>query len=218
MEKEIAILFDCDGVLVDSEPALAQVAADVLQKNNIPAKPEDFAPYIGTGEDVYLGKVVEKYGFVHTEEIKDQVYQSYIEHASEFVETFPGCLSFLEQLKKSDIKMAVASSADLVKVNANLSALGFKEFDAVITGTDIHRKKPYPDIYLLAAEKINVKPENCIVIEDATSGVKSGKAAGMTVIGFTSACSREELLAAGADYVADSYQEIGQIVFESKIV
>ena len=213
MKKELAILFDCDGVLVDSEPALAKIAAGVLQEQGIPAKPEDFEPYIGTGEDTYLGKVIEKYGFEFKEEHKHLVYEAYIEKAAQTVETFPDCLSFLKKLKDENIKMVVASSADAVKVNANLEALGFKDFDAIDSGSDIKRKKPFPDIYLLAAEKIDAKPENCIVIEDATAGVESGKAAGMKVIGFTSACSVEQLLEAGADYAVGTYQEIDNIVF-----
>lgn len=213
MKKDVSILFDCDGVLVDSEPALAQVAAGVLQKNGIPAKPQDFEPFIGTGEDSYLGKVIEKYGFEFTKKHKQEVYEAYIEQAPHLVETFPHCHAFLERLKENQIKMVVASSADAIKVNANLEALGFTDFDAIVSGSDIERKKPHPDIYLMAAEKIHARPENCIVIEDATAGVKSGKAAGMTVIGFTSSCSKAKLLAAGADYVVDSYQEIEQIVF-----
>ena len=213
MKKELAILFDCDGVLVDSEPALAKIAAGVLQEQGIPAKPEDFEPYIGTGEDTYLGKVIEKYGFEFTEEHKRQVYDAYIRKAAHTVETFPDCLSFLNKLKEENIKMVVASSADAVKVHANLEALGFTAFDAIVSGSDIKRKKPFPDIYLLAAEKISANPENCIVIEDATAGVESGKTAGMKVIGLTSSCSAEQLLVAGADYAVGTYQEIEKIVF-----
>lgn len=209
----IGILFDCDGVLVDSEPALAKVAAEVMQKEEgIPAKPEDFFPYIGTGEDTYLGMVMEKYGLTYRPEIKPYVYDLYIEKAAENVKGFPGALDLLKKYKRNGIKMAVASSADYVKVEANLKALGFEDFDAIISGSDVERKKPWPDIYLLAAKNIGLKPQNCVVIEDATAGIKSGNAAGMTTIGFTSACSKAELLDAGADYVVDNYSEMEEVL------
>lgn len=214
MKKELAILFDCDGVLVDSEPALAQVAAHILNKHDIPAKPEDFAPFIGTGEDTYIGKVMEKYGFAYFPEIKGEIYQAYREEAGQYLTTFDGCKEFLNELKDHDIKIAVASSADLVKVKVNLDALNFDGFDAIISGSDIKRKKPWPDIYLLAAEKAGAKPENCVVVEDATAGIESGKRAGMITIGFTSACSSSLLKDAGADFCADSYAEIRKIFFE----
>ncbi|MGB4609559.1 MAG: HAD-IA family hydrolase [Saccharofermentanales bacterium] len=214
MKKKYAILFDCDGVLVDSEPALAQVAAEVFREADIPANPEDFTPYIGTGEDTYLGEVVRKYGYIYNPEIKHEVYARYIAEAEKYVKTFPGTIDLLKTLKSKDIKTAVASSADLIKVEANIKALGFNDFDSIITGSEIERKKPFPDIYLLAAEKVGVEPANCIVIEDATAGIESGKAAGMITIGFTSACSEKELEQAGADFIVDDYFTMQDLIFK----
>lgn len=212
MKKEIGILFDCDGVLVDSEPALAEITALVLQDKGIPAKPEDFAPYIGTGEDTYIGEVMKKYGADYYPEIKEDIYGRYVQEASNYVKSFPACLDLLESLVETEIPIAVASSADMVKVKANIKALGFDQFDAIISGSDIERKKPFPDIYLLAAEKINCKPEACIVVEDAVAGIESGNRAGMVTIGFSSALPKEKLLAAGADYAADTFEEIREII------
>lgn len=211
-----AILFDCDGVLVDSEPALAKVAADVMNGKGIPAKPEDFVPYIGTGEDTYLGKVVEKYGGEYNDEIKELVYQNYIDKGVNYIQKFDGCEKMLNDLADADIPMAVASSADDIKVRANLSILDFDEqkFTAIIAGNDVGRKKPWPDIYLLAAERIEQKPEDCIVIEDAVAGIESGKRAGMITIGFTSNCTQQQLEEAGADYVVDTFFEMETILMQ----
>ena len=205
-----AVLFDCDGVLVDSEPALAEIAALALQDYGAPAKPDDFKPYIGTGEDTYLGRVAEQYGLTYSDAIKLHVYEKYGEQAERLVQPFPGVRDLLRQLQLSGLRLAVASSADWIKVETNLRALDMPEgtFDAIITGSDIQRKKPFPDIYLLAAERTRSEPARCIVVEDAVSGVAAGKSAGMTVIGFTSAHTAEELLAAGADIIVD---EIGEI-------
>jgi cytidine deaminase len=209
-----AVLFDCDGVLVDSEPALAQIAALALQDFGAPAKPEDFKPYIGTGEDTYLGRVADQYGLAYTDAIKHHVYEKYAEQADRYVQPFPGVRELLMQLQSAGLRLAVASSADWIKVQTNLRALGMPEgtFDAIVTGSDIQRKKPFPDIYLLAAERTQSEPSRCIVVEDAVSGVAAGKAAGMTVIGFTSAHTAEELLAAGADRIVDQIGEIGALL------
>ena len=212
MTEKIAVLFDCDGVLVDSEPALAQIAAEVLRARGLAARPEDFAPFIGTGEDTYIGEVVKMHGGKYVPEIKDEVYAAYIREAGDYVKSFPGCLDLLAELKSAGVKTAVASSADLIKVKANLKALGFSGFDAVISGSDIERKKPFPDIYLLAAERLGFDPSACLVVEDATAGIEAGNRAGMTTIAFTSACSASEMEAAGADYVAGSFSEIREII------
>ena len=206
----MGILFDCDGVLVDSEPALAQIAALALRDFGADASPEDFKPYIGMGEDMYLGQVSAKYGVVFNAAIKDHVYEKYKELASQFVRPFEGTRDLLLLLKASGFKIAVASSADMIKVSTNLDLLDMPDgfFDAVITGSDIERKKPFPDIYLLAASRCGLEPGRCYVVEDAVSGIQAGKSAGMTCIGFTSAHTKEELVNAGANIIIDDIRDI----------
>jgi len=206
----VGILFDCDGVLVDSEPALAEIAAIALHDFGAAAIPEDFKPYIGMGEDMYIGEVTAKYGVVFDETIKHHVYEKYVELAANFVHPFPGMRDLLIRLKSAGCRIAVASSADQIKVTTNLGLLNLPAefFDAVITGSDIERKKPFPDIYLLASRKCQVTPDRCFVVEDAVSGIQSGKAAGMTCIGFTSSHTAEELRTAGADIIVDDIRDI----------
>lgn len=209
-----AVLFDCDGVLVDSEPALARIAALSLADFGAPAVPEDFRPYIGTGEDTYLGKVAAKYGVTFNDVIKNHVYAKYVDLAPTYVTAFTGVKELLTELKAAAFGLAVASSADKVKVRANLSVLDLPAdfFDAVVTGSDILRKKPFPDIYLLAAERCGVAPAACYVVEDAVSGVQAAKAAGIICIGFTSTHTAAELRQAGADYVITDIRDVGKIV------
>ena len=204
------ILFDCDGVLVDSEPALAEIAAIALRDFGAAAIPDDFKPYIGMGEDMYLGEVTAKYGVVFDETIKHHVYEKYVELAASFVHPFPGMRDLLIRLKSAGCRIAVASSADQIKVTTNLQLLDLPAafFDAVITGSDIERKKPFPDIYLFAASRCGVSPDRCFVVEDAVSGIQAGKAAGMTCIGFTSSHTAEELRAAGADIIVDDIRDV----------
>lgn len=206
----IGILFDCDGVLVDSEPPLSQIAALALRDFGAAADPADFKPYIGMGEDKYLGEVCAKYNVEFNEKIKHHVYEKYNELAYQYVQPFPGTRELLLSLKAAGCRIAVASSADQIKVMTNLAILDLPEdtFDAVITGSEIERKKPFPDIYLLAAARCGTAPGSCFVVEDAVSGIQAGKAAGMTCIGFTSAHTSDELKRAGADIIIDSISEI----------
>lgn len=210
----MGVLFDCDGVLVDSEPALAEIAALALQDYGAAATPADFKPYIGTGENRYLGEVATKYGVTMTDAIKEHVYQKYQELAKVYVHPFPGIQDLLLKLKSAGYRIAVVSSADQVKLETNLAVLGLPKdiFNTVISGSDIERKKPFPDIYLMAASKCGVEPSRCFVVEDAVSGVQSGKAAGMTCIGFTSSHTADELREYGADVIIDDIRDVWKIV------
>ena len=203
---ERAVLFDCDGVLVDSEALLAKQAAKMLNEKGIPAKPEDFVNFIGTGEDRYLEGVIELYDGTYDPALKRDLYTHYLAAAPTELQEVKGAKALVETLLKRSIRVAVASAADKIKVDANLSAFGIEEdgFDAVISGSDVEKKKPHPDIYLKAARAVGVKPEHCIVVEDAEAGIQSAKAAGMFAIGITTAVSKERLFAAGADQVVDT--------------
>jgi len=209
-KESVGILFDCDGVLVDSEPALAEIAALALRDYGAKAVASDFKPYIGMGEDMYLGEVAAKYGVVFNDAIKLHVYDKYAELASQFVRPFEGTRELLFRLKSAGCRIAVASSADSIKVSTNLALIDMPEgfFDAIITGSDIKRKKPFPDIYLLAAERCGIEPGRCFVVEDAVSGIQAGKAAGMTCIGLTSAHTAEELRSSGADIIINDIRDV----------
>lgn len=209
-----AVLFDCDGVLVDSEPALARIAALALRDFGLPAEAEDFAPYIGTGEDTYIGGVVRKHGGDFVQEMKDHIYEKYIELCEAYVRPMPGALDLLGKLRGAGFRIALATSADRVKAAANLRVLGMDEssFDAVVTGSDVTRKKPYPDIYLLAAMRCGVAPEDAYVVEDAESGIQSACAAGMHAVGLSSSLPAGRLFAAGAREVIDRLDMMPSIV------
>ena len=209
-----AILFDMDGVLVDSETPLMRCAIDHLKaKYNIDVKFEDFADFVGKGEDAAIGGVVEKNGGTYLPQMKDECYEIYIQLAETIVEGAPGMRELLPELKK-DFKLAVASSADRRKVDVNIRVLGVDEsvFDAVITGSDITNKKPDPEIYLKAAAAVGVAPENCLVVEDAVAGVQAGKAAGCKVAGVAGSFDERTLIGAGADYFVETTADIKSLL------
>jgi len=198
-------IFDMDGVLVDSEKFIAKAAQMMFAERGLKVQVEDFEPFVGMGENRYIGGVAEKYHHAgDIVELKRRTYDIYLEIIKGKLRPLPGVFEFVQQCRERGWKLAVASSADMRKVKGNLDeiGLGFDRFDAVISGEDVEHKKPAPDIFLLAAGQIGVKPSQCLVIEDAPSGVKAAKAAGAMCLGITSSFSKEEL--AGADWFAGS--------------
>jgi beta-phosphoglucomutase len=199
------VIFDMDGVLVDSEEFIAKAAMMMFAERGLKVKAEDFAPFVGMGENRYIGGVAEKYGHAgDIVELKKRTYDIYLEIIKGQLKPLPGVFRFVEKCREKGLKLAVASSADMRKVKGNLEeiGLGFDRFDAVISGEDVERKKPAPDIFLLAAKRIGVEPVKCIIVEDAVSGVKAAKAAGAKCLGITSYFTAEQL--AGADWFAPS--------------
>lgn len=200
------IIFDMDGVLCDSEPLIAEAAGRMFhEKYGVPATPEDFQPFIGTGEDRFLGGVAEKYGVQFELGVdKARTYEIYLRLIPGRLQPLPGAHEFVADARARGLKLALATSADRVKMQGNLAALRMPEsqFNAVVTGSEVLRKKPYPDIFLRAAEKLGVAPVDCLVIEDAPSGLQAGQAAGCRCLGITSTFGADNLRAAGADWIA----------------
>ena len=208
--KITSILFDMDGVLVDSEEAIRTCSIEALKSFDIEAKHEDFFEFTGMGEDRFIGGVVEKYGKVYTLEMKDLAYKYYAERAAELIIVYEGIKELIYKLKEKGLKIAVGSAADRVKVTINLGCIGLSEsdFNAVITGSEVKNKKPDPEIYLTAAKKIGSEPHECLVIEDAVSGLTAAKAAGMQSIGVTSTFDEQTLKNAGASFVVSNTPDI----------
>jgi beta-phosphoglucomutase len=191
-----AVLFDMDGVLVDSEEFICNAAIEMFREKGLIVKPEDFVPFVGTGENRYIGGVAEKYNFpVDIEEVKKRTYEIYDTIVRNKLKPLPGVKEFIATCRKRSLKIAVATSADEVKMKINLREIGLpvETFDVTVNGLQIERKKPFPDIYLKAAEMLNVKPKDCLVVEDAPNGIKAAKAAGMKCLAVMSSFSEKEL-------------------------
>ncbi len=205
-----SILFDMDGVLVDSEPVIEAAAITGLLEYGVNAKPEDFKPFVGAGEDRYIGGVANKYGVEYKTEMKTRVYEIYLEMVPLKLKVFEGVKELLNNLKNNGHKLALASSADRVKIDANLKVADIptEYFDAIISGEDVINKKPSPDIYLKAAKAISDKPSNCVVVEDALNGIKAAKSAGMKCIAIASSFSSEILKNETPDWICVKIDEM----------
>lgn len=196
-----------DGVLVDSEEYIFEAVRLMYAEHGVKVKPEDAQPFVGTGENSYIAGIGRANGF-EAEIVRDKAraYQIYGEIARGKLHSLPGTESFIAQCKDLGLKLAVASSADRVKIDINLREIGLPSytFDAIISGEDVELKKPHPDIYLLAAEKTGLQPEECLVVEDAVSGVKAAKAAGCKCLALTTSFPAEKL--AEADVIEASLE------------
>ncbi len=202
------ILFDMDGVLVDSEEYIFEAAKMMFAEHGIIVKPEDALPFVGTGENRYISGIGETNGFiVDIERDKARTYAIYGEITKGKLNALPGVHAFIEQCKGKGLKIAVASSADRVKIAINLHEIGLSAdtFEAIISGEDVERKKPFPDIYLLAAQKIGLSPHDCVVVEDAVSGVAAAKAAGCKCLALTTSFPSEKLQQ--ADWIVKDLSE-----------
>lgn len=179
------VIFDMDGVLTDSEPLINAAAIAMFRERGVGVAPEDFRPFIGTGEDRYLGGVAEKHGVaLDLPAAKRRTYEIYLELVPRQLRAFPGAVDFVHQCRLAGLRLAVASSADLIKIHANLCQIGLPPdaWDAVVSAEDAVYKKPAPDLFLAAARKLALLPAQCVVIEDAVNGVQAAKAAGMRCV------------------------------------
>jgi HAD superfamily hydrolase (TIGR01509 family) len=211
MRRLRGVIFDMDGVLVLSEPILAQAAIRMFAEQGVTVQHEEFRPFIGMGEDRYIGGVAEARGIpLDLPRAKARTYALYLELIRGRLKPLPGVLDFVASCRRQGLSLAVASSADAIKVAGNLREIGLppESFDVVIDGCQVLRKKPAPDIFLAACRRLGLEPSRCLVIEDALSGVAAAKAAGARCLAVTTSFPRENLAAAGADWVVSNLGDV----------
>lgn len=200
------VIFDMDGVLCDSEHFICEAACKMFESaHRLRVHPDDFLPFVGAGENRYLGGVAEKYGVkLNLDRDKATVYAHYLDLIKGRLDPLPGAVEFIATCRKYGAKLAVASSADQIKVDGNLAQIGLPpdRFDAIVTGSDVQRKKPDPEVFIEAARRLGLESSRCLVIEDAVNGIKAGKAAGSPCLGLTTSFSEKLLREAGADWIA----------------
>jgi HAD superfamily hydrolase (TIGR01509 family) len=211
----LGVIFDMDGVLCDSEPFIREAACEMFaRRHHTRARPEDFLPFVGTGEDRFLGGVAEKYGVsLQMPQDKLLTYEIYLELIRGRLTPLAGAVEFVAKCRRMGLKLAVATSADRLKLEGNLRQIGIPaaSFDAIVTGSDIKRKKPFPDIFDLAAARLNLPCDRCLVVEDAPSGIEAGKAAGAMCLGLTTSFDESALRHAGADWIAPDLANVEEL-------
>lgn len=177
-----AVLFDMDGLLLDSEPLWAAVLDDFCAARGGRYSEEDAAACLGRGIDRCVEHLVARYGFGgEHRDLVAEIDERFRVRAHEA----PPCPHALRVVDaaKSCTKIALGSSTARPLVEAALGPRGWLgRFDAVVTGSDVANKKPAPDIFLLCAARLSVPIEQCVVLEDSRAGCEAGRAAGARVI------------------------------------
>lgn len=200
------VAFDCDGVLVDSEPVTCGVLTDMLNELG-------WQLSLGETMRLFVGRLVGDEMAMIAQNCSGPVpsdfYQQFVARRNTAleagIEPVRNVGSAVAALAAQQIPFCVASGADRAKMCLTLGQTGLLHwFDGkLFSGMEVARTKPAPDVYLLAAETMGVAPPRCVVIEDTPTGVTAGVAAGMTVFGYAERMDGQRLLDAGASLVFD---------------
>lgn len=191
MGDSMAVIFDCDGVLADTEAAAEHAAMAVLQPAGLVYTEAAFrAKYLGLGGALWRAALdadhLERLGKPLAPGLFERVCDSVTSAVLADVVPVPGAASLIRRI---EARVACASSSPRVELDGKLAQLGLAEVFGPFnfSGDDVAATKPAPDLFLLAAERLGVAPERCRVVEDSPNGVRAALAAGMRVIGFTGA-------------------------------
>ena len=211
MSKPEAVIFDMDGVLIDSEPIHVAIEKKLYAKLGIDVPEALHRSFMGASNDFMYSDLRSRFNLkesVKELKEKDELFRSdYFNH----LDTIPlneGLISLLGEIKTAGLKLAVATSSSPKIANILLNKCGIASFfDAIVTTSEAGKSKPSPDVYLLAAQKIGVLPENCIVFEDSPNGLIAAKSAGMFCLVIQ---SDDEIIQrlSKVDYLFQSFREI----------
>lgn len=203
-----AVLFDLDGVVIDSIALHREVWADFLRSHGL--EPTEQTLQFADGRraveviaTLFPGPLLPADLKRLTSE-RESLYRHRL--TSGPVRAVPGVEDYLAALRSIGVRTALATSALPTSTDSALRRLGLeKMFHARITAADVTHGKPHPEIYLKAALSVGIVPEQCLVAEDAVPGIQAAKAAGMHCLGLTTSCSGPELRSAGADYLSADF-------------
>jgi mannitol-1-/sugar-/sorbitol-6-phosphatase len=196
-----AVLFDMDGVLVDSTPAVERVWTSwALEHGLLP----DEVVRRGHGRPS-LATIIELLPSGDHEAENREVERREIEDVADVV-ALPGALQLLQSIPPQRWAVVTSATQRLAKVRLRVAGLPVPEH--LVTSDSVQRGKPFPDPYLKGAEILGVAPGDCVILEDAASGIRSGKAAGARVLGLLTTSREDELLSAGADWIAENLSSL----------
>jgi HAD superfamily hydrolase (TIGR01509 family) len=215
MKRFSAIIFDMDGVIVDSEP-LHQKAFETLFEE-LGRKHDHgivFHEYYGRSDKVLLKDFIEKHKVpFELEDLTQRKLKYFLHYLRERRPVFKDLYSLVPELARQ-YNLAIASSNFRSVIDVVMEITGLRpHFNVIVGYEDIRFTKPDPEIYFTAAKRLGVRPSQCCVIEDAALGVQAAKMAGMTCIGLTSSLPPEKLQQ--ADFVAHDYQQVRKFLLDA---
>jgi beta-phosphoglucomutase family hydrolase len=205
------LLFDMDGVLVNNLEVHRAAFAEFFRRYGVERSFDELSRVFGKGNDDIMGElmpkeVVERVGIRELGYEKEAIYR---EIYAPIIEPQPGLLAFLAEAEEAGLRSAVGSSGYRVNVDFVLDKCRIRSyFEAIVAGDEVTRCKPDPEIYLTAAAKLGLKPEECVVFEDAEAGIEAAKRAGIKVVALATTFSREFLEGTEADAIVGDFREV----------
>lgn len=206
-----ALLFDMDGVVIDSEPIHEEAQRIIFREHDLMVPESEFPSFKGMTEQKVFERIVAEFGSdrhdVETLVIaKEDAYRRLLVT----LELVPGVLDFIGRVR-DDYRLALTTSS--VRANQLFAFEKFgldAYFEVVVTAEDIEYPKPHPQPYLTTAKRLGLPSSACLVLEDSLHGVRSAQLAGCQVVGLTTSFAAESLLEAGADFCADTFAELAE--------
>jgi HAD superfamily hydrolase (TIGR01509 family) len=212
-----AIVFDMDGVLIDSEELHAHAKSTAFAHAGIALTQADLRAYVGRSDVVMIDEIGARYRLTSDQRSmvlneKTRIY----EHEEQEIKIIPGAVEFVRWAAQH-YRLAVATSATPRNRTANLDRLGIANlFEVVADLGDVSEPKPSPEVYLLAAARLALPSSKCMVVEDALTGVLSAKRAGCCVSALTRTFPAHELIEAGANFTFEDFGSLKRFLIVSE--
>lgn len=188
MNPSKAVLWDMDGTLINSEELHWTAWRETMANEGVVITREQFLASFGQRNDsiipAWLGSAATPEEVERIGEVKEQLYRQLVREVG--IAPEPGVAAWLQRLQNDGWQQAIASAAPRANIDAILHALSLSDiFQGIVSAEDVHRGKPDPEVYVVAASKVGVPPERCIVVEDAVAGIEGARRAGMRSVGVS---------------------------------
>jgi HAD superfamily hydrolase (TIGR01509 family) len=210
-----AVIFDCDGVLVDSERLMNREFSAMLNEIGLPYSAEETTrTFMGRSMKSCMQIVEAQLGRPVPDDFLQVLDQRAYAVFERDLQPVAGVESVLDALDRAATPYAVASSGSHDKMRTTLGITGLlpRLHDRITSATEVAHGKPAPDVFLLAAERLNVAPAECVVIEDSLLGIEAARAAGMRVIGYAAMVGAGDMQTAGATATASSMAQVLELL------
>lgn len=220
-EGDLLVIFDCDGVLVDSEPIALSVLGEMLQGQHVALSDEEIADrFLGRSLGAVAETVQQDFGVRLPEDFPAMIRRRLFARYERELQAMPGIQMALEGLAARGVSTCVASSSLPERIEKSLAVTGLTQAfgDRVFSASMVKAGKPAPDLFLYAAQQCGFSPANCIVVEDSPAGIEAARAAGMRVLAFgggghaQSPVFRQKIAALKPDAWFDAMADLLQVV------